>query len=185
MTLTPFQQLVQGRRSIRRFLPQPVDREKILACLDAARRAPSAENAQTWRFLVIDDPDLRARFAAEAFGGIYAMTKFAAAAPVLILVLARPDFVANRIGRQIQGIPFFMIDVGIAGEHFVLQAEEMGIGTCWIGWFNLRRARKLLRIPRSHKIVSLIAAGYYDTKPGREQIRKPLDEIAWFNAFKG
>ena len=185
MTLTPFQQLVQGRRSIRRFLPQPVDREKILACLDAARRAPSAENAQTWRFLVIDDPDLRARFAAEAFGGIYAMTKFAAAAPVLILVLARPDFVANRIGRQIQGIPFFMIDVGIAGEHFVLQAEEMGIGTCWIGWFNLRRARKLLRIPRSHKIVSLIAAGYYDAKPSREQIRKPLGDIAWFNAFKG
>jgi nitroreductase len=185
VTLTPFQQLVQGRRSIRRFLPQSVEREKILACLEAARRAPSAENAQTWRFLVIDDPDLKARFSSEAFSGLYSMTKFAAQAPVLVLVLARLDFLANRLGKQIQGVPFFLIDIGIAGEHFVLQAEELGIGTCWIGWFSFRKARKLLRIPRSYKIVSLIAAGYYDKKPSREQIRKPLDEVAWFNAFKG
>ena len=62
MTMTPFQQLIRSRRSIRRYIPQPVERDKILACLDAARIAPSASNSQTWRFLVIDDPDLKARF---------------------------------------------------------------------------------------------------------------------------
>jgi len=177
--------LVRERRSIRRYLPKPVEREKILACLEAARLAPSAENAQTWRFVVIDDPELKARYAKEAFSGIYAYTKFAAEAPVLVLLLAKLDFLANRLGRQVQGIPFFLLDAGISGEHFVLRAEELGIGTCWIGWFHVRKTRKFFKIPRRYKIVSLIAMGYYEKKPSRERPRKPLEEIASFNAFGG
>lgn len=185
MILTPFQQLVRSRRSIRRYLPKPVEREKITACLEAARLAPSAENAQTWRFLVLDEPDLRSRFAKEAFSGIFANCRFAAEAPVLVLILARLDFLANRLGRQVQKIPFYMIDVGIAGEHIVLQAEEFGLGTCWIGWFHIRKTRKFFKIPRKYKIVALLAMGYYEHKPKREQRRKPLDDIAWFNTFEG
>lgn len=177
--------LIRARRSIRRYLPQPVEREKILSCLEAARLAPSAENAQTWRFVVIDDPDLKARLAKEAFSGVYSYCKFAAEAPVLVLVLAKLDFMANRLGKQIQGVPFFMIDIGIAGEHFVLRAEEQGLGTCWIGWFNIRAARKFFKIPRRLKVVALIALGYYEKKPSRERPRKPLEEIAWFNRFGG
>ena len=71
---TPLRGLIESRRSIRRFLPGPVEREKIAACLEAARLAPSAENDQGWRFLVIDDPELKARFARKAFSGIYAPT---------------------------------------------------------------------------------------------------------------
>jgi nitroreductase len=185
VTLTPFQQLVSGRRSIRRYLPKPVEREKIVACLETARLAPSAENAQSWRFLVIDDPDLKARFAREAFTGIYSMTKFAAEAPVLVLVLAKLDFVVHRLGKQIQDVSYFLIDIGIAGEHFVLQAEELGLGTCWIGWFSVRKARKFFKIPRKYKIVSLLAMGYSEKRPIREHNRKPLEEIAWFNKFEG
>ncbi|MBM3295589.1 MAG: hypothetical protein FJY82_13870 [Candidatus Aminicenantes bacterium] len=182
---SPLMKLVRERRSIRRYLPKPVEREKILACLEAARLAPSAENAQTWRFVVIDDPELKARYAKEAFSGIYAYTKFAAEAPVLVLLLAKLDFLANRLGRQVQGIPFFLLDAGISGEHFVLRAEELGIGTCWIGWFHVRKTRKFFKIPRRYKIVSLIAMGYYEKKPSRERPRKPLEEIASFNAFGG
>jgi len=185
VTSSPFKQLVRGRRSIRRYVPQPVEREKIMDCLEAARLAPSAENAQTWRFLVIDDPDLKARFAREAFSGIYGQTRFAAEAPVLILILAKLDFLANKLGKQIQKISYFLIDIGIAGEHIVLQAEEFGLGTCWIGWFNLRKARKFFKIPRKYKIVALLAMGYYEKKPKREQLRKPLEDIAWFNRFEG
>ena len=181
--LTPFQQLVRSRRSIRRYLPKPVEREKIIACLEAARLAPSAENAQTWRFLVVDDPELKASFSKKAFSGIYYACRFAAEAPVLILILAKLDFLANRLGKQVQKVPFFMIDIGIAGEHIVLQAEELGLGTCWIGWFSMRRTRKFFKIPRKYKIMSLLAMGYYEKKPKREQERKPLDEIAWFNKF--
>ena len=180
----PFQQLVKGRRSIRRYLEKPVEREKILTCIEAARLAPSAENVQPWRFLIIDDPDLKAQFAKEVFSGIYFITKFAAKAPVLILILAKLDIIANRIGKQIQNIHYYYIDSGIAGEHIVLQAEELGLGTCWIGWFNPRKARKFLKIPRKYKIVSLMAMGYYEKKPSREKKMRKLEEIVWFNKIK-
>ena len=179
-----FQQLVKNRRSIRRYLEKPVEREKILACIEAARLAPSADNVQPWRFLIIDDPELKAKFAQEVFSGIYFISKFAAKAPVLIMILARLDIIANRIGKQIQNIHFYLIDIGIAGEHIVLQAEELGLGSCWIGWFNIRKARKFLKIPRKYKIVSLMAMGYYEKRPTREKKRKELEEIAWFNKIE-
>jgi len=181
---TPFQKLVLSRRSIRRYLDKPVEREKILACIEAARRAPSANNVQPWRFLIIDDPELKAKFAKEAFSGIYFISKFAEKAPVIIIILARLDIIANRLGRQIQDIQFYLIDIGIAGEHIVLQAEELGLGTCWIAWFNARKTRKFFNIPRKYKIVSLMAMGYYERKPSAEKKRKKLEEIAWFNKLE-
>ena len=179
-----FQQLVKSRRSIRRYLDKPVEREKILTCIEAARMAPSADNVQPWRFLIIDEPELKMRFANEVFSGIYYISKFAARAPVLILILARLDIIANRIGKQIQNIHYYFIDIGIAGEHIVLQAEELGLGTCWIGWFNPRKARKFFKIPRKYKIVSLMAIGHYEKKPSKERKRKKLQEIVWFNKIE-
>ncbi len=181
---SPFQQLVQGRKSIRRYLDKSVEREKILLCLEAARLAPSAENAQPWRFLVIDNPDIRANFAEEVFSGIYSVSKFAAKAPVLILILAKLGFIVHRLGKQIQNINFHLLDTGIAGEHMVLQAEELGLGTCWIGWFNTRKARKFFKIPHKYKVISLLAMGYYEKKPSRERKRKMLEEIVWFNRIE-
>lgn len=181
--ITPFQRLVAERRSIRRYIDKPVEREKILTCIDAARLAPSADNAQPWRFLVLDDADLRQRFCDEVFTGIYAISKFAKRAPVLIVILARLNIIAHRVGKQIQDIHFHLLDIGIAVEHIVLQAEELGLGTCWIGWFNIRKARKTLNIPREYKIVSLLSLGYYEQRPTRRKKRKQLDEIVWFNAI--
>ena len=178
---TPFQELVRNRRSVRRYLDRPVEREKVLACLEAARLAPSAENVQPWRFLVIDDPDVKQRYSATAFSGIYSFSRFAAKAPVLIVILARPDLLANRIGKQIQDVSFYLIDIGISGEHFALQAEELGLGTCWVGWFNSRRTRKFFNIPRQYKIVCVMALGYPEARSPREKNRKTLAEIAWFN----
>jgi len=180
-TKGPFQQLVQNRRSIRKYLEKPVEREKVLSCLEAARMAPSADHVQPWRFLVLDDPELKKNFSDEVFSGIYSSTKFAAKAPVIIVMLAKLDVVANRIGKQIQGIHFYFIDMGIAGEHIVLQAEELGLGTCWIGWFSTRKTRKLLNIPRKYKIVSLMSMGYYEERPLKAKKRKTLEEITWFN----
>lgn len=179
-----FRQLVQKRRSIRRYLDRPVEREKIITCLEAARLAPSAENVQPWRFLVIDDPQLKEAFTKKVFSGIYSFSKFAAKAPVLILTMARLDIVANRIGKQIQNVHYYLIDIGIAGEHIVLQAEELGLGTCWVGWFNIRKARKFFKIPRKYKIISLLALGYYEKRPSKEKKRKSLQEIVWFNKIE-
>jgi len=176
--------LIWQRRSIRRFLESPIPREKILLCLEAARWAPSAENVQPWRFLVIDDPEVKQRFAEKVFSGIYFPSRFAQHAPVLILVMARLDILANRVGKQIQGVAYHLLDIGMAGEHLVLQAEELGLSTCWIGWFNLKKARKFFSIPRKYKIISLIALGYAAKRPPRAPRKKKLSEIVWFNGVE-
>jgi len=181
---SPFQKLVEERRSIRRYIDKPVEREKILACLEAARLAPSADNAQPWRFLVLDDVDLKERFCDKVFTGIYSISKFAKRAPVLIVILARLNLIAHRVGKQIQDIHFHLLDIGIAGEHIVLQAKEMGLGTCWIGWFNSRKARKFLKISRAYKIISLISIGYYEHTPTKQKKRKKLADIVWFNQIE-
>jgi nitroreductase len=178
---TPFQRIVRGRRSIRRFLPTPVEPEKLRASLEAARIAPSAHNVQPWRFVVVDDPGLKDRLAAGAFSGIFSASRFAAKAPVLVVVLTRPALVANRLGGRLQGVRYHLIDIGIAGEHVVLQAEELGLATCWMGWFNYRRVRKVLEIPRKFKIVAMLAVGYAEKRPSREPPRRTFEEIVSFN----
>ncbi len=83
-----------------------------------------------------------------------------------------------------RGTKFYLIDIGIAGEHFVLQAEELGLGTCWIGWFNESAVKSVLNIPRDKRIDILIALGYYDReKLGSEHGREPMDKIASFNSY--
>jgi len=176
-----FNDLVRSRRSIRRFLPRAVEREKVIACLEAARLAPSAHNAQPWRFLVVDDPALKEKLCRRAFAGVYRISRFAAQAPVVIVVLVRKDIVVHFVGRRIQGTAYHLIDTGIAGEHLVLQAEELGLGTCWMGWFSRRGVRRALELPRRYKVVALIPVGYPASRPPAATGRKPLPDVAWWN----
>jgi nitroreductase len=178
---TPFQTILSGRRSIRRFLPTPVEPEKLRACLEAARLAPSAHNVQPWRFVVVDDPALKDRLAAAAFSGLYGASKFAARAPVILVLLARPGKAVARLGSMIQGVPYYLLDIGIAGEHVVLQAEELGLASCWMGWFDYRKARKALAIPRTFKLVALMPLGYAEKRPQREPPRRAFEDIVSFN----
>lgn len=184
MAAKSFLELVQARRSIRKYQHKPVEREKILQCIEAARLAPSAENVQPWRFIILDDAEMIGQLSQQAFSGIYAPARFAAKAPVIIVILAKLDILANRIGKQIQGTQFYLIDIGIAGEHLVLQAQELGLGTCWIGWFNSKKVKKFLNIPAIYKVVSLISMGYPLTYQLKSKKRNSLEQIAWFNGFK-
>lgn len=183
MNETPFQKIVKNRRSIRRFSSQSVAREKILACLEAARLAPSAHNVQPWRFLVVDDPAIKERLCQAAFSGIFSPSKFSAQAPVIIVMMARKDLLAGILGTRIRKVPFYILDTGIAGEHIVLQAEELGLSTCWVGWFNERKLRKELNIPRRLKIIALLPLGYAEKRPTRCPKKKELNEIVWFNTI--
>ncbi|MBN2415783.1 nitroreductase family protein [bacterium] len=148
------------RRSVRKFAERPVEREKILTCLHAAQLAPSAENVQPWRFIVIDDPAVRDAFSKQVFSGIYSATRWAAKAPVLIALAADRNIIAHGVAAALQKIPYYMIDIGICGEHIVLQAQHMGLGSCWIGWFNARKADTFFRLPAKMRICELIALGY-------------------------
>jgi len=176
-------EIILKRRSVRKFLDRPVERQKIEACLEAARLAPSAENVQPWRFIVVDDPGVRQRLAEAAFSGIYRPSRFAARAPVVIVILARPDIVANKLGKAVQGTQYYLLDIGIAGEHFVLAATELGLGTCWIGWFSKRGVRKVFSIPPKYDVVAMIALGYPDPKHLSPKRKKTFSDIVRYNTF--
>jgi nitroreductase len=184
MTQSSIFQLIQTRRSIRKFIDQVVEREKIQSCIEAARLAPSAENVQPCRFLVLDERDLIAEFSEKAFSGLYRFTRWAAKAPVIICICAELDWLANRLGKQIQGTSYYLIDVGIAGEHLVLQAEALGLGSCWIGWFDAKKAKKFLNVPNSWRVVALLTLGYPEYRKGEVSKRQPLEKVIFFNRYK-
>ena len=176
--------LIKHRKSVRNFRDKPVEREKIMMCLEAARLAPSASNAQPWRFIIVDDKQLKNKLCQAAFRGIYSLSSFCKTAPVIVVVISERSKFLTRLGGILRGTRLNLIDIGIAGEHFVLQAEDLGLGTCWIGWFNERAVKTILNIPQRKKIDILIALGYYDReKLGPDHSRKPINKMASFNSY--
>ena len=131
-----FLDLVKKRRSCRRYLNKPIPREVIERCLEAARLAPSACNSQPWYFIVVDNEEIKNEIVQRAFCGIYSMNSFVKEAPCLVVVVRERSAYAARLAGCLRGIQYSLIDIGIACEHFILKAEEEGLGSCWIGWFN-------------------------------------------------
>ena len=87
----------------------------------------------------------------------------------------------EQAGKRVTGIDYYLLDLGIAGEHFCLQAAELGLGTCWIGWFSPGGVRKALGTPRRLRPAALFAVGYSAHERMPEKKRRVLDEICWFN----
>ncbi len=176
--------LIKRRKSIRDFLDRPVEHEKIMMCLEAARLAPSECNSQPWKFIVVDDKQLKNKLCDAAFGGIYFINTFCKKAPVIVAVISEKSKFIARVGGVFRGTKYYLIDIGIACEHFVLEAEDLGLGTCWIGWFNEGAVKSVLNIPKDKKIDILIALGYYDKEKAHpEHGKEPMDKIASFNCY--
>jgi len=175
-----FIDLVRARRSVRRFTADPVPRELIDRCIEAARLAPSACHRQVWRFIVTEG-ELKDRIVDECLGDPPVPNRWASAAPVIVVLATAKDVITHTIGARVTGIRYDLVDAGIAGEHFVLQAAELGVGTCWIGWFRKRRLRGILGLPRHWDIPALIAVGHPDGDHAPRK-RKPLEEIREFRS---
>lgn len=172
-----FLELVSARYSCRAFAARPVPREALERCCEAARLAPSACNSQPWFFHIVESAALRAKVAEAAFGGAFSMCAFAARAPVLVVVERLPAKLPARVGGWLRGVEYSTIDIGIAGEHFILQATEEGLGTVWLGWFNARKVRKALGLGRGARLDVMIAVGYPAEGALPTKDRKGLDEI--------
>ena len=153
-----FSELVRKRQSDRRYEERAVPRELVMRCIEAARLAPSACNSQPWHFVAVDDPQLKARLARAAEG--LGMNRFAAEAPVIVAVVLEKMNITARIGSMLKRKDYSLLDVGIAVEHFCLQAAELGLGTCILGWFDEPQAARLLGVPRGRRIPLLVTMGY-------------------------
>ena len=171
-----FPDLIRVRRSVRAYRDQPVSRELVDQCLDAVRMSPSACNSQPWTFLVVDDRESIRRIADTACSGIYSMNRFIATAPVLIKFITEKSKVVARLGGQVRDVRYNLIDIGIAGAHLTLQAAVLGLGTCWIGWFNDKALKQELNLPSPAQVDIIMPLGYPDEEP-KDKIRKSLDDV--------
>lgn len=177
--------LISQRQSVRRYSDKTVETEKIRRCLEAALLAPSACNAQPWKFIVVDDPVLVKKVARETWNKIAPFNKFVEEAPVIIVITLEKSPLIPTLGKMIKHIDYPYIDIGIAAEHFCLQATEEGLGTCMLGWFNEKPIKELLKIPGNRKIGLCISVGYEpDGYKQREKIRKDPGKIVSYNVYK-
>lgn len=179
-----FIELAQKRYSVRNFSDKPVEKEKILRCIEAARLSPSACNSQPWHFVVVDEINLKDRIAKETVMSLSGMNKFTLDAPVIVVIVIEKKSISSTIGSFLKGKDFSLIDIGIAAEHFCLQAAEERLGTCMLGWFDEKAVKKLLSIPDSRHIGLLISLGYPANGEVRAKNRKSIEEMSSFNSYK-
>lgn len=178
-----FDQLVIERESTRRYDDRPVEAEKIEAILEACRMAPSACNSQPWKFVMVTDRALSLDVSNATFSPMLQFNRFAVMAPVMAVLVMEPAKMLSKIGSTVKDKDLSMIDIGIVASHFCLQAAELGLGTCMLGWFDEKKVRKLLNIPRTKRIPLIITLGYPTDEKKRRKIRKSSVEMASFNQY--
>lgn len=175
-----FSELAKTRQSDRKYLDKPVEKAKIEQCIETARLSPSANNTQPWKFIVVDDPRLKAEVGqcAVAMG----MNKFVPAAPVIVAVVLEKAGAMTSIASVIKDKEFPLLDIGIAANQFCLQAADLGLGTCILGWFDEKKIKKLLGVDKKKRVPLLITLGYPDTTT-RPKTRKPIENIYSWNKY--
>jgi nitroreductase len=179
---TELLELINFRQSDRAYLTKPIEDEEMNRILEAARLAPSACNAQPWKFIVVNNPDLKNKIADCTSNRVLGMNHFTKQAPVHIVIVEESANFTSNAGSFIKGKHFPLIDIGIVAEHICLQAASEGLGSCMLGWFDENKVRKLLNIPKSKRVPLIITLGY-PAKETREKRRKDISDIVSYNSY--
>src|ERR1035437_624516 len=174
--------LIISRQSDRKYSDKPVEKEKLDRIVEAGRMAPSACNAQPWKFIVVTEHELVLKIAEAASAKLIGMNSFVAQAPVILVIVREKPNMSSKVGATIKNKDYSLIDIGIATENICLQAKAEGIGSCIIGWFDEKQLRKLLGIPRSKRVELIITLGY-SLSEQREKRRKPAGETVSYNKY--
>ncbi len=170
-----FLELVKKRKSTRKYSLKPINNDTLDKCMEAARLAPSACNSQPWKFIVVKGAE-KDRLVRESFNGVYAINSFVKKANILIVVVREKSKYTALLGGKFRNVDYSLIDIGIACDHLTLQAEELGVGSCWIGWFNEKSVKKILNLSKSTKVDVLISLGYPEEEYIKSKKRKTLNE---------
>ena len=169
-------EIIQQRRSLRTYLDKPVEQTKLDYILEGARLAPSWKNLQCWRFIVVKDLKLRTGITA-AFTEGNPGRKAIVQAPVVIVLCALPNE-----SEVWEDKDFTMLDAGLAMEHLILAATELGLGTCWQGMFTEETVKGVLDIPEGIRVVAMTPLGY-PAEERRPRPRKELNEIVFYEGW--
>ena len=176
-----FLELAAARQSDRVYEPgRVIEREVLGRILEAGRLAPSACNGQPWHFTVVTEPALLAEvgMATSSLG----MNKFVKDASALVLITLEPTNITSKLGCGIKDKDFPMMDLGIASAYITLAAEDEGVGSCILGWFDEKKIKELVGIPQKKRLMLIISLGY-NTKPKRRKIRKEFGKVVSFEKY--
>jgi len=166
-----FLDLARQRYSVREFSGRPVEAEKLALVLEAGRLAPTAKNLQPQHILALQGE--QTALAAEASPCTYG-------APVVLVVCYDREIAAQIPLNQVN---FGYVDAACIITHMMLQATELGLGTCWVGMFNERVLKDALALPERYVPAALLPIGYpaETAAPSeRHDLRKPVNETVEF-----
>ena len=164
---------IQERRSIRKYTSQSIEEAKLNNVLEAARLSPSARNRQSWKFIVVKDTETRLKLA-EASG----KQMFIGQAPVIIVACGTDPEDVMACGQ-----PRYTVDLSIATAYMILEAQALGLGTCWIGHFDEKRVKEILGISEEVRVVALTPLGYPAESPAAKS-RKSLEDIVCYEKYE-
>lgn len=170
-----FEDLIERRRSIRRFRPAPVPEEALDRILHAANRAPSAGNRQAYKIVVIRSDEMKARLARAAYG-----QDFIEDAPLVLLFLTDPMRSTSRYGRR--GEFYAVQDATIACTFAHLMASDLGLGSVWIGAFNDGEVARCVGAPQDMRPIAILPIGWPAEEPAPTR-RRDLGDMVVHESF--
>ncbi|MFZ5354725.1 MAG: nitroreductase family protein [Bacillota bacterium] len=171
-----FNQVVQTRKSVKRFKSEDIPENKLESMLNAARVAPSWGNRQCWKFVLVRKQDIKKKIA-EAMLPENSAHMGVEQAPLIIVVCAEPESSAKSNNQE-----YYLVDSAIAMDHLILAAHNEGLGTCWVGKFDENKIKQLLKIPEHYRVVALTPVGYPDESPDTES-RRTINEIGYLDGW--
>ncbi|WP_457557018.1 nitroreductase family protein [Candidatus Harpocratesius sp.] len=167
-----FFEVISKRRSIRKYLNQPIPKNILSRILFAAQVAPSWAHKQGSRIIIVSQSDKVERLI-DAIG-----QKWTESAVTFLVVCIDPE--QSGIARN--KMNYFPVDAAIIMEHLILAATNEGLGTCWIGWFDEDAVKSALSIPPKYRVIGITPIGYFEEDPPAKE-RLSLSKFCFKNEY--
>lgn len=175
---------IELRRSVRKYKNKTVEEEKIINLIESARKAPSGSNTQPWNFILVTDKKIK-----ESLIQADHNQKWMINAPVFIVCVAD---IACRIkdsnslyldeNSPEPELKLIIRDTAIAVENLLLEAQHLGLASCWTGWFDQKDIRNILGIPNDKYVCGIVSIGYADESP-KERPRRTLQSMIHYQSW--
>ena len=174
---------IVSRRSVRKYQSRPVGPEQLRSLIECARLAPSGSNTQPWSFIVIRNRETRERMAkvCQQEWMLQAPVHLACVADIRTRAAGQEALVLDETSPQLD-LKRIIRDTTIAIEHIVLQAESIGLATCWVAYFQQADLRPVLSIPSDKYVVALLTVGYPAEKP-EPKPRRSAEEVTFYERW--
>jgi len=172
-----FYEVIEKRVSIRKFKNSEVCKEKLGRMIEAAMRAPSWKNQTSYRFILVDECNLKDKLAEAIENSGNEAANSLKEAPMAAILVADPS-----ASGKVDDKSIYLIDGAIAMEHFILAATAEGYGTCWIAAIDENTIKNVLNIPDKYKVVAMTPIGEIAEEEKHEE-KKPMADFVFLNSF--